>query len=487
MGDGPGARGVRATFADFILFHARSRPGKPAVILADRVATYGMLAQGMLRIEDRLRALRVRPGELVCVTLDSTIRHLIVAAALFRLGAPVVSATSMTVISRLGLPIKLFLHDAKEPMIPGLRQVLVGEDWFVGEDRPIPATGTGGFPDDQAICRVDVTSGATGRPKAVSTTVDALNQRLNTHFLSINAGVWNRLLCLPGLNGVWGFVLATHALRAGRTLLAADSPRDALDLIAVYGVDALAASTQQLRDLVARHEKAPVPCHSLRAVLASGGLLPAALLAEARARLCSHIINQYGSTEMGVTAVAAADAAPEVEGATGYVVPGVEVQAVGEQGEILAADAEGVLRIRTPWEGRPFPSTGANAHPDFRDGWFYPGDRGRVTSEGLLVLSGRASEVINSGGVKIAPELIEEVLRQHGSVAEAAAFGAAGASGIEEINVAIVVRAPVAERAIIDWCAQRRIEVARVFMVDELPKTSVGKIRRNDLKQRLVG
>jgi acyl-coenzyme A synthetase/AMP-(fatty) acid ligase len=95
--------------------------------------------------------------------------------------------------------------------------------------------------------------------------------------------------------------------------------------------------------------------------------------------------------------------------------------------------------------------------------------------------------VINSGGVKIAPELIEEVLRQHGSVAEAAAFGAAGASGIEEINVAIVVRAPVAERAIIDWCAQRRIEVARVFMVDELPKTSVGKIRRNDLKQRLVG
>ncbi len=93
-----------------------------------------------------------------------------------------------------------------------------------------------------------------------------------------------------------GFVLATHALRAGRTLLVAESPRDALDMIAVYGVDALAASVQQLRDLVDRHEKSPVPCHSLQVVVAAGGLLSPALLREARARLCSRIVIHYGST-----------------------------------------------------------------------------------------------------------------------------------------------------------------------------------------------
>ena len=94
--------------------------------------------------------------------------------------------------------------------------------------------------------------------------------------------------------------------------------------------------------------------------------------------------------------------------------------------------------------------------------------------------------MINSGGVKIAPERVEDVVLQHESVAEAAAFGAAGASGVEEINIAIVVRAPVVERAFINWCAQRKIEVARVFIVDEIPKTPMGKIRRNDLKARLL-
>ena len=216
MGDGPAARDVQATFAEFILFHARSRPEKPAIILVDRLATYGMLAQGMLRVKDRLRALAVPPGELVCVTLGSAIRHLIVAAALFRLGLPVISAARAGEIVPLGLPIKLFLHDAGEPMIPGLRQVLVGDDWFVGEDRKIPASQPGGFVDGDAICRVDLSSGATGRPKAVSTTVGALYHRMNTSYLAINAGVWNRLLCLPGLSGAWGFVLA-HACAARRS------------------------------------------------------------------------------------------------------------------------------------------------------------------------------------------------------------------------------------------------------------------------------
>ncbi len=64
---------------------------------------------------------------------------------------------------------------------------------------------------------------------------------------------------------------------------------------------------------------------------------------------------------------------------------------------------------------------------------------------------------------------------QHQSVAEAAAFGAASASGVEEINIVIVVQAPVVERAFINWCAQRKIEVARVFIVDEIPKTPMGR------------
>jgi acyl-coenzyme A synthetase/AMP-(fatty) acid ligase len=480
------SRGVRPTFADFVLLHARSSPNRPAIILADRVATYGMLAQGMLRVEDRLRKLALPAGGLVCVSLDSTIRHLIVAGALFRLGLPVISSADPARANALGLPITAYLHDSGQSMIPGLRQVLVGEDWFVGEDRPLTTIRAGGFADDGALCRVDVSSGSTGRPKAISTTVAAVHDRLINCYATINGGAWSRLLCLPGLNGSWGFTLATHTLRAGRTLLTADSARAALDMIAVYGVDAAAASAQQVRDLVEADEKAPSPRHSLRGLLASGGAMSARLLREARARICANIVIQYGSTELGMTAVGAVDEMPAIEGASGYVAPGVELEAVGERGETLGADIEGVIRIRAPWQGEPFPPQGANANADFRDGWFYPGDRGRIAPDGLLVLAGRANEVINSGGVKLAPEVIEDVLLAHKSIAGAAAFGAAGAGGIEDINVAVVLRAPVAEAAIVEWCRQHRIEVARVFIVPEIPRTDMGKIRRGDLKAQLL-
>jgi acyl-CoA synthetase (AMP-forming)/AMP-acid ligase II len=475
---------MAGSFAEFILFHARSEPAKPAIILVDRVATYGMLAQGMLRVEDRLRALALPAGELVCVTLASPIRHLIVAAALFRLGLPVVSAARASDVAGLGLPIRAFLHDAGEPIVPGLRQALVNEAWFAGGDRTIPASRPDGSTDPDAICRIEISSGTTGRPKAISLTNRAFEQRQTVCYTTINAGAWNRLLSLPGLNGAWGFVLGAHALRAGRTLVVAESPRDALDMISLYGVDALAASIQQLRDMVGRHQRSPVPCHSLRVTFASGGLLSPGLAQQVQARLCSHIVVQYASSEMGATAAGPFD--DLADGAIGAILPGVEVEVVGDEGAILAAGAEGTLRIRTPWAGEPYPPGTAAGHAGFRDGWFYPGDRGLITPAGRLAVSGRDSEVINSGGVKKAPEFVEEVVLRHESVADAAAFGVVGASGVAEIAVAVAPRAPIDERTLIDWCRRRGLEVARVFVVDQIPRTPMGKIRRDELKAKLL-
>jgi acyl-coenzyme A synthetase/AMP-(fatty) acid ligase len=83
--------------------------------------------------------------------------------------------------------------------------------------------------------------------------------------------------------------------------------------------------------------------------------------------------------------------------------------------------------------------------------------------------------------------MIEEVVLRHPNVAEAAAFGAFGADGIEEVNLAIVARAPIAERQLVDWCGERGVEIARVFAVESLPRTPLGKIRRDELKATLIG
>lgn len=475
-----------ATFADFILLHARTQPEKPAIILTDRVATYGMLAQGMLRVEQRIRALGLAPGDLVCIVIDNAIRHLIVAAASFRLGLPVLSALSVEETARLQLPIKLFLHGANENLMPGLRQVLVGDDWFAGNDRPLETAASSGFSNDETICRVLTSSGTTGRPKAISLSVKAFNHKLDTCYLTLNYAAWDRLLCSPTLASDFGFKYAAHVLRAGKTLLRADSARDTLQMISAYSADVLVASPQQLRDMVVEQKNSPIPCHSLRLIRSGGSLLTRTLLMEVRARLCSRVVNAFGSSEAGTVAVALADSLMDTDGAIGFIEPDVDMEAVDEQDRTLAVGAEGILRVRTPAQGRPFPPAQADSHPGFRDGWFYPGDRGRIMPDGMLILTGRVSEIINSGGIKIAPELVEEVLLKHKNIAEVAVFGAMGPSGIEEIYVAVKPRAAIAEQEIVNWCATRKIDVARVFFVDELPKTTAGKIRRDELRRQLV-
>jgi acyl-coenzyme A synthetase/AMP-(fatty) acid ligase len=475
------------SFADLILHHALTRPEKPAIVLADRVVTYGMVAQGILRVERRILALALKPGALVCVTIDSPIRHMIVAAALFRSAHPMMSVVHAADVVPLGLPIGAFLESPGAPLIPGQRHVVVTDEWFEGEPELFSASSPKGHTDDQAICRVELSSGTTGRSKAVSLTLAAFNESIENLYQTAGQGSWYRLLCLPAITNNWGFTVAAHVLFAGKTLFFADTARGSLQMIALYDIDMLIASSQQLRELVRQQAEAPIPCSSLRAVMTGGSLVSQSLIADARAKICSMIVNQYGSTEAGITAYATAERLAGVEGATGYVAPWAIVEVVDDNDRQLPIDTEGTLRIRAMGQGAAYPPDRPHADSGFRNGWFYSGDRGRIRSDGLLILSGRTSDIINAGGLKIAPEIIEDLLAGHPSVQEAAAFGARGEGGIEEIVLAVVSKGSLDDQQLINWCAARNIPVSKVFSVDKLPKTTLGKINRDVLRQRLLG
>jgi acyl-coenzyme A synthetase/AMP-(fatty) acid ligase len=480
----PPGEAVR-TFADDILFQARMRPEQPAIALSDRIATYAMFARGVTSVEARLRALRLAPDELVAVALANPIRHLVVVAALFRLGQPSVSIEHPERVPDLRLSVRRCLQEAGATMTPGVAPVAVDDGWF---NAPPAAPQAGpGFARRDALCRIEISSGSTGRPKAIASTVEEFAQRLEAQRVADSLGVRDRVLMLIGLTSGWGFRAAVGVLANGGSLVFAGAPSDALQMAAAYRVDALVASTAQARDLVQESKRTPLTGIALRAALVGGGLPTRALLTEARARLCVQMVVQYGATETGPIAITPADMLMEEEGATGYPLPGVTIEIVDAADRLLPTGESGVVRVRTPAMGRAFPPGSDGAHPNLRGGWFYPGDRGRLTADGMLALEGRASEVINAGGAKRAPELIEEIVLRHPNVVEAAAFGALGADGIDEIHLAVAARAPIAERPLIDWCSERGLAVARVFFVESLPRTPLGKIKRDELKASLMG
>jgi acyl-CoA synthetase (AMP-forming)/AMP-acid ligase II len=475
-------------FTDKTFFHATTTPEKAAIVLLDRGITYRTFVEGIQAAEDRIRASGFKPGDLIGIATGNPIRHLTLVYALYRSGIASVSLRHGLDVVRAGIQLAAVLRDKDSDTQPGARDIPVDEAWFKPAGPQGPRPGPSAFRSPDEICRVSFSSGTTGYPKGIGFTVKDIEARLSAYSLRAANAAWDRMLCLPGLSTNYGFSFAQVALTEGKTLGFAASARETLQMVPRYTMDLMVASTQQLRDLVDAQSPVPVALPSLRAVHVGGNVMSQAFLAKARAQICGQIICAYGSTEAGTVAHAPSEMMQSIEGAVGIVAPWAEVQAVDERGAVMPRGQAGIIRIRAEGQGRTYGKGAGDKDDNFKGGWFYPGDRGMVTAGGMLVILGRSSELINAGGAKVAPELVEEVLLTRPEVKEAAALAMMGPSGIEELWVAVVPNGPIDERALIAYCGQKNADLrpARVKIVTSIPRSALGKVARDQLRQQLL-
>jgi acyl-CoA synthetase (AMP-forming)/AMP-acid ligase II len=99
------------------------------------------------------------------------------------------------------------------------------------------------------------------------------------------------------------------------------------------------------------------------------------------------------------------------------------VETVDDADQPLAPGKEGLIRIRGPYNVQGYVGDPGESARAFRNGWFYPGDIGSLTRSNLLIITGRQKTVMNIGGDKVKPELIENVLTSFEGIDEAGAFG----------------------------------------------------------------
>ncbi len=128
-----------------------------------------------------------------------------------------------------------------------------------------------------------------------------------------------------------------------------------------------------------------------------------------------------------------------------------------------------------------------------RNGWLHTGDVGYIDEDGYLFLTDRKKDVIITGGSNVYPREVEDVLYQHTAVHEACVFGAPDPKWGERVVAAIVLRpgSHATEEELIGWCRQSLASYkkpSQVWVVDQLPKSGIGKVLRREIKQQfLVG
>lgn len=477
-----------------MIFHwARAKPHQPAIIQPDTIITYRGLADAIVFISQRLATLNLDPRKPVGVSIEHPAKQLAVCFALQRSGfiaAPIYRGL-LPYLHAVG--IEDLIYESEGNVVSGGRNIRFDASWLPAGPvtlpnaaQPLPAAPT---PD-----MVFFTSGTTGVPKKVIQTEAAQMERM---MLSPLCGLpgFTRTLILPGLASHFGFNNACSVLREGKTACFSLPDEGRLVLMSTYNIEQLVASPQQALALADRLEANPgYRLDALHTIWISGAMASRDVIKRIQSILCRNVVVAYGSTEGSLVAMASYDMVADIPDAVGFIFPSVEIEFVDEAGRVLPAGAEGFLRYRTPFFIKNFAVNNPGAPQDGAAAWLYPGDLGTITDNGVLCIRGRGDDIINCGGFKISAVSIEEAARACPQVRDAGVCSVRGDAGIDEVWIGLVTEPGFQLSEFQRQLAQHpRINEllvnvgAEVVSVDAIPRTQLGKVERQQLREKLHG
>ncbi len=350
--------------------------------------------------------------------------------------------------------------------------------------------------DLHSIC---YTSGTTGTPKG--TVLTHANVVSGTHEISVrNFGYSERDVFLNPTplahRAGWARLVQSVGVGAPGVLMRRFDPDEALRLVERHRVTLAGLVPTMIRMIDQASSTSRFDHSSLRTILTTAEGCPVSL----RTRIfelfpTAELVSLFASTESGQIAVLSSADQLTHPTAAGRPLDGVDLRIFDDDGHTMPVGGTGEIAVRTGepgtagvmlgyWNGSSVDSS------VFDDGWFRTGDLGYLDDDGYLHVSDRKKDMILSGGLNIYSREVEDVLRRHDAVADAAVVGVPDPTWGESV-VAVVVRRPgsaVTADALIEHCRAalasykkpRRIEFA-----DNLPRNAAGKVLKYKIRERL--
>jgi len=347
------------------------------------------------------------------------------------------------------------------------------------------------FTRDRGSAKVVIhTSGTTGTPKGAQRNASAAGIGALANLLRVVPYRRDDIIFCPApMFHSFGLVTFTFGTALGTTMVLPEKfdPEDSLRMIDEHGATAASFVPVMIKRIVSLPKEtiARYDLSSLRVVLASGSAMSPELRSAAREVFGDVLYDLYGSTEIGWVTIATPEAIKEKPKTQGKPVHGIEIAVFSEDGHKLGPNETGELFVKSDilFEGYTSGET-----KDLRDDYMSIGDVGHLDSEGYLYIEGRADDMVVVGGENVYPIEIEELIESLDGVDEAAVVGVEDEE-FGEVLAAFVVGsatpdevAKACKKELASYKVPRRIE-----KLDELPRTSTGKVVKRELVGALDG
>jgi acyl-coenzyme A synthetase/AMP-(fatty) acid ligase len=477
---------------NFVRDFVAAQPGDQRAVVtlaADgsrREWTFGELAAASAALAGHFATHGVRRGSVVLTLVGNRIEYLLAILAGLRIGAPVLPCSEQLRPKDLALRLQrarpaLVLCDMRNRAVVGAAQpscpVLAVPDEAL-------LSGAGAPPDYAELAELDpafvlFTSGTTGEPKMVTHGQRYVwGQRLQaTEWLAARPGelVWST--AAPGWSKSARNSFIAPWLGGAQALLQDErfDPARRLATIRAENVNVLCMAPTEYRLIAAAGPIGAVP--SLRRAVTAGEPLGMPAYRRWQEQTGLAIADGYGQTETGhLTGVRPGEPAPAES--MGRPLSGVRVEIVNGE---LVVDPSTVPTFFLGYENGPIPS-----------GMWHTGDHVTQDDDGWLYFESRADDVIISAGYRIGPAEVESTLLGHPAVRECAVVGLPDEARGHVVAAAVVLREGCVQsdelaRDLQDFV---RGETApykyprQIWFVDELPKTTTGKVHRAELRRR---
>jgi len=329
---------------------------------------------------------------------------------------------------------------------------------------------------------VHATSGTTGLPKLRA-------DDESTFFARINNGINARGACdgpvfvAHEVASIVGIKSSITALLSGQFQMPMlDGYARTLAMVRDLGIVHAFVPPVYLRQLVEAAERDNIRPTKLKRINAGGSSISTDFAARCEDVFGCEVYNDYGSTETDTIATHRASSVSTSGSVAGRIFPGFGVRFIDEELQESPSTKGGELQLRPPenMKIREYPSMKPLCDAD---GWVSTGDVGHINDEGLLVLKGRKSDLINVGGNKLAPEIFERMLAGNEGIKQVAAFRISTDIGIDDVGIAVVPGEEAKEEDLLSNIASQFDDfyVFRLLVVDTIPLTEAGKTDRAEL------